>query len=337
MGRYSYVAAGTRITDTSIGNFCSIGARCGIGGGAEYVVTDSFHGTALSINFRKNFFCCNRRGYEKKTSYSSRLTNLLHVLGFEDRQVTEGNWHEDREVFRDKVRFNTTFSDYIGREWVLIDQKDPEAIAEFIRRHGSIIVKPRFCDSGKDIAFFDSDAATTVTEQDLIKKYSGFLAEEILVNHDDIKALNPSSLNTIRIITIVTKEDVEFLYAGIRIGAPDLRVDNISMGGKVAAINLNTGEIESGFQSKTTSEVQFKVDDFTGKRIPCWEELLRFVKSAARMVPGVRYVAWDVAITPKGPALIEGNHSSGNTITQASIDINSPGLRPRLEEILKKC
>lgn len=61
---------------------------------AEYVVTDSFHGTALSINFRKNFFCCNRRGYEKKTSYSSRLTNLLHVLGFEDRQVTEGNWEE---------------------------------------------------------------------------------------------------------------------------------------------------------------------------------------------------------------------------------------------------
>ncbi len=33
MGRYSYVGAGTRITDTRIGHFCSIGARCGIGGG----------------------------------------------------------------------------------------------------------------------------------------------------------------------------------------------------------------------------------------------------------------------------------------------------------------
>ena len=247
------------------------------------------------------------------------------------------NNREDREVFRDKVRFNSTFCDFISREWILIDQNAPKAIADFIGRHGSIIIKPRFGDSGKDIAFFDSDAATAVTAQDLAKKYSGFLAEEILLNHDDIKALNPSSLNTIRIITIVTKEDVEFLYAGIRIGAPGSRVDNISMGGKVAAINLNTGEIESGFQCKTTSEVQFKVDDFTGKMMPCWEELLRFVKNAARTVPGVRYVAWDVAITPKGPALIEGNHSSGNTITQANIDIDSPGLRPRLEEILKKC
>ena len=33
MGRYSYVGSGSRITDTIIGSFCSIGGRCGIGGG----------------------------------------------------------------------------------------------------------------------------------------------------------------------------------------------------------------------------------------------------------------------------------------------------------------
>ena len=33
MGRYSYVGAKTRITDTKIGSFCSIGGNCGIGGG----------------------------------------------------------------------------------------------------------------------------------------------------------------------------------------------------------------------------------------------------------------------------------------------------------------
>ncbi len=33
MGRYSYVGSRTRITDTSIGSFCSIGGSCGIGGG----------------------------------------------------------------------------------------------------------------------------------------------------------------------------------------------------------------------------------------------------------------------------------------------------------------
>lgn len=33
MGRYSYVGSRARITDAVIGNFCSIGAGCGIGGG----------------------------------------------------------------------------------------------------------------------------------------------------------------------------------------------------------------------------------------------------------------------------------------------------------------
>lgn len=61
---------------------------------AEYVVTDSFHGTALSVNFRKNFLCCNRRGYEQKTSYSSRLIDLLHTFKLESLQVTEENWRQ---------------------------------------------------------------------------------------------------------------------------------------------------------------------------------------------------------------------------------------------------
>ncbi len=33
IGRYSYVGSGTRITNADIGNFCSIGSKCGIGGG----------------------------------------------------------------------------------------------------------------------------------------------------------------------------------------------------------------------------------------------------------------------------------------------------------------
>lgn len=33
LGRYSYVGGKSRITDAIIGNFCSIGGKCGIGGG----------------------------------------------------------------------------------------------------------------------------------------------------------------------------------------------------------------------------------------------------------------------------------------------------------------
>ena len=57
MGRYSYVASGTRITDANIGSFCSIGARCGIGGGVHPTDTVSTSPVFLKgKNFlRKNF------------------------------------------------------------------------------------------------------------------------------------------------------------------------------------------------------------------------------------------------------------------------------------------
>ena len=35
MGKYSYVGGSTRITDTVIGSFCSVGRCCGIGGGVH--------------------------------------------------------------------------------------------------------------------------------------------------------------------------------------------------------------------------------------------------------------------------------------------------------------
>lgn len=58
--------------------------------GAKYIITSSFHGVALSINFQKNFF------YEldtKKENNNSRLENITQTLGLLDREIINGNNH----------------------------------------------------------------------------------------------------------------------------------------------------------------------------------------------------------------------------------------------------
>ena len=45
---------------------------------ASYVVTDSFHGTAFSLIFNKNFWTLSRKN-------ESRITSILNILGLEDR------------------------------------------------------------------------------------------------------------------------------------------------------------------------------------------------------------------------------------------------------------
>lgn len=51
---------------------------------AEYVITNSFHGTAFSINFNKKFFT---ELLAPETKVNSRLENILDMLNLRDRQL----------------------------------------------------------------------------------------------------------------------------------------------------------------------------------------------------------------------------------------------------------
>lgn len=56
---------------------------------AEYVLTDSFHGSVFSILFKKNFYVFGRN--EGKINMSSRLNTLLNTFDLNERQYT-GEW-----------------------------------------------------------------------------------------------------------------------------------------------------------------------------------------------------------------------------------------------------
>lgn len=45
----------------------------------------------------------------------------------------------------------------------------------------------------------------------------------------------------------------------------------------------------------------------TGRTVPCWPELAALAVRAHRIVPERVMIAWDMAITPDGPAMLEGN------------------------------
>ncbi len=66
---------------------------------AEYIITDSFHGTAFSINLNKKFICI----FPKK--FSARLQSILELTGLEDRKLKNNhNVNQiDNEIDYDKV------------------------------------------------------------------------------------------------------------------------------------------------------------------------------------------------------------------------------------------
>jgi hypothetical protein len=76
---------------------------------AEYVVTNSFHGTALSILLRKPFVVVGLQG--SKSEFNARVNNLLSMVGLESRFVQNV----------DKTNVNRLMNEII--DWDVVDRK----------------------------------------------------------------------------------------------------------------------------------------------------------------------------------------------------------------------
>jgi hypothetical protein len=74
---FSHFCSNRYITSASLERFLQLVD------GAEYVVSNSFHGVALSLIFEKQFFAV---GMANK---SNRVVSLLQIVGLEDRYITK--------------------------------------------------------------------------------------------------------------------------------------------------------------------------------------------------------------------------------------------------------
>lgn len=72
---------------------------------AEYVCTDSFHGTVFSILFNKMFFDFRRHNNKSKVSTNSRIDSLLDVAGISKERILVGNEDIDK-VLKYKIDYN---------------------------------------------------------------------------------------------------------------------------------------------------------------------------------------------------------------------------------------
>ena len=186
--------------------------------------------------------------------------------GYNNRVVKLVNDPENHVLFDNKVRFLKKFGEYAGRDWLDLQTAGPADFIKFLDGKDEIIVKPLSGSCGKGIeklkkADFESPEKMFETIRD-----SGFgLAEECLVQHPDISAIYPLSVNTLRIVTIYTDSKVHVLYAFIRIGNHGAVVDNLNSGGMCAPIDVETGVISHPGYDR--DETVYEKHPYTGTEI----------------------------------------------------------------------
>lgn len=72
---------------------------------AEYVCTDSFHGTVFSILFNKEFFDFRRFDNKSIISTNSRIDSLLDVAGIDNSRICTGN-EKIEDVLKNKINYD---------------------------------------------------------------------------------------------------------------------------------------------------------------------------------------------------------------------------------------
>ncbi len=140
-----------------------------------------------------------------------------------------------------------------------------------------------------------------------------YIHQACIEQHPDINKIYAGSVNTLRLETYVDKNGKpEFLGSFIRFGTGGSAIDNISSGGFLVPVDPATGILsEMGMQAllyggKKLTKHPDTGFSFKGFKLPYFEESKALCLTLIRYFP-CRLVGWDIAITPTGPVVIEGN------------------------------
>lgn len=251
-----------------------------------------------------------------KLDKSQRKTVLTR--GINNAYIKKYNDKNYTYLFREKQQFNKLFQDYIKREWILLNGSNQEAFQRFIKNKTVIFAKPLNGTHGDNMQKIKIDEWKGKNLYQYLMEQHLFLIEELVIQNKIMSSLNPSSINTIRVISIYKNNKSKIIAAYSRIGCGKI-VDNFNAGGMVAPIDIKTGKITHAAVNKKNIVFDKHPDTNTvieGFQIPEWEQVKELVLKAAKVVPQVGLVGWDVAISDHGPLLIEGNEFPGHDIYQ---------------------
>lgn len=232
-----------------------------------------------------------------------------------------------------KTNFHKVYHDFTKREYYDTNF-GIEALKEFLEKHNTFMIKPIGGLAGADVKKMKkTDIENLDVFYEMMKEKQMFLEEYIIQDENWGKICN-TSVNTIRAMTRIINGKAELFYAAARIGNGKANVDNFHQGGVGVSIDMKKGVLIGNAISKDleeTSKHTLTGVTFDGFPIPYWEEIQEMVCKAAMINPEVKVVGWDVAISDKGPLLVEANRRPGFDLVQI---LEDKGTKYMLEEVI---
>lgn len=296
----------------------------------DYLWEHYVHGVAL-IEYNQYEF------YKKK-----QRERREYVCYREFNKIIEiANKKEDYKYFDNKALFNKTFSEFMGRKWINTAEDDYEQFCELCSTNKELFVKPidGMCGRGAYMLEIGNEMDTRTAYKRLNSEKA--IVEEVVIQHNELAKFNASSVNTLRIVTMLCADDtVKIMAAVVRLGREGQVVDNFHNYGIVALVDNVTGVVKTTGVDRDFKRYVVHPDSgkvIPGFKIPSWNNIVSTIKKAAHYVPTIRYVGWDIAVGKNGEVImVEGNKSADHDVTQVADQVGKwRKYKPIIEELVK--
>ena len=245
---------------------------------------------------------------------------LFRILKYNSKQ---GNWYD----LANKIRFINKMKElpgsiplYLGKieKGILIDNEENiidissksnflTAFNLLIQNHKVVFVKSAESSGGKGVIRFNE---SSIPDIDKLNLENDYLIEKGLAQHDALDKINSSCINTLRVITYNRKGEIKIPSCALRMGLNNSHNDNISTGGIFTGYDIEKNKLNKvavdkwGASYYSHPETNFV---FKNQSLPYPNEVTSLVTKAANLFPDRYIIGWDVAYTPIGPVIIEGN------------------------------
>lgn len=198
-----------------------------------------------------------------------------------------------------------------------------------LEHYQSVFIKPSDSNKGKNTFKVTKKNIEKIKDLDLEADY---IAERAIKQHRKVSEICSNSINTLRVVTYQHKNNVKVLNCIFRMGMGQSIVDNASAGGIFIDYDINENKLDCTgytlFEHGGKSYIKHPDTKviFKNKSLPFPKKVKKLVIHASRVFDVQPIIGWDIAYTPDGPIIIEGNngiHIGGVQITEKGLLNNS--------------
>lgn len=147
-----------------------------------------------------------------------------------------------------------------------------------------------------------------------------FLIEERIRPHPTLARFIGPTLCSVRFQTIIAVDSTPRIIAAVfKLQPKPVGVDHLIYGALGCWVDLESGTLVGGRARDSLDDATLipgTETSFVGFQLPDWEAAKQLALRAAEAFPWARSIGWDVAMSTRGPVLIEGNEEWSPSLIQ---------------------